>query len=583
MNSVDGAPNATILAEGAPTRATVTTGETINSTTATTTTNVAAVVSAKTTEPTTIIATATTTTITSNAIKTTAAFADATDDDRFHEIEPKNVSVCAVEEQPWQRPNESQIMPINEKTNPKTVATPIESAAPAPAIKPINTMGNTKTTNNEKSDNTSATTPVMQATPVTTVPAPETAPPTTATDTTIKIKNTDANDVEMTDMATPEGNNSDNASECTASDITAAGTAVIDNKADDDVKPQPPLLTTAEGDNWKLNEMELCRCCGKPNVTLYDLFPNGNADVSSSSVDDEGEKNEEKAAVVGEIEQSNAILNADAAADTEMQVLEKESNDVVVYDVEDALQASVVDKAKNGAEIKQKATSDATGSSVKDATKATTNDKSKIDCETVNTPKLCYRTIAASIAAATAAATATTSTDTATATANTTTTSASASAIIRQSDDPTCQTTNDPVIDAATSNDVGECGRRRGEEGDAVADPNAAQAGAGATRVKKSATADMVNATTSMTTTTTTTTKKHAVDAANNNSNVKESNNANGQGQNSDDMENILQEMQIWQLWVSLIAVYRMINYILVYAFPKTTIIYRFFFFVALL
>ncbi|XP_053969565.1 uncharacterized protein LOC128871657 isoform X2 [Anastrepha ludens] len=481
MNSVDGAPNATILAEGAPTIATVTSRETTNNATTT-------IVSAKTTEL---------TTTTTNVIKTTDA--DATDE--FHESD-KNVQVVVVvvgEEQLRQQQQRNEA-PIIITTKSETEAITIETAATT------STMGNTKNkTNIETADSTAAVAGTTATATATAAPAR-----TSTSEIITNIKDTEASDVQMTDMATPEGNGDGKsngsgdttvqeaaATSATTATATATAAVVIDNTTD--TKPQPQPLLTAEGDNWEFNEMELCRCCGKPNVTLYDLFPNTIADDNSI------------------VAKGNAIETPDAE-NTEAQVMAQESVRRLAAennDVNQEIACNVVDDAKNGAQIKHKTATDAptvsplivtSAATSKDTTKSGIS--TKIDANASNTPKRCYRTIAASIAAAAASTVTTSITD----------------AI---SDAPTCQKISDPVVAAPDGGGVDIVEGERLAAGTSVV-----------ARVKKSAT-DVVAATK----------ENSAAAAAPKNT---EANNANGQGQSSDNMENILQEMQIWQLRVSL-------------------------------
>lgn len=479
MNSVDGAPNATILAEGAPTSATATssvTAKTKNSSAkpTTPTTTAATTVRTKTTD-------SSTTTNTTSVIKPTDA--DATDE--FHESD-KNVRHVVVDEQQQQQPEQKQTRrneaPIKQIIITKTIraTTAATATANGETATATTTMGNTNKTNIETPDKTTdaATTTTTTAT-VTTI------------ETTKSIQDAKNNDVPMTDMPNAEDNRDvngdeeddggggadDGGNDTTSTNTTttmAAGstaTAVIDNITTL-AKPQP--LLTAEGDNCELNELELCRCCGKPNVTLYDLFPNVPTDKANTIL--EGDTNLDAVAV-----------NIKTTVDV---------NQATVCDI-------AANVAKNGAQIhNNKTVVDTTSVATK------TDDNAK-----TNTPKRCYRTIAASIAAAAASG------------SSTTTGSCSAGA-------PTCQKTNDPIVGIAINSDV-VAGDRDGEVAPSTATTSAA-------RVKQSAT---VAATAN---------EKNVDDATNN----AEAQNANAQAQNSDNMENILQEMQIWRLRVSLIAIF---------------------------
>ncbi|XP_036233734.2 serine-rich adhesin for platelets isoform X2 [Bactrocera oleae] len=465
MNSVDGAPNATILAEGAPTSATATssvTAKTKNSS-AKPTTTAATTVRTKTTD-------SSTTTNTTSVIKPTDA--DATDE--FHESD-KNVRHVVVDEQQQQQPEQKQTRrneaPIKQIIITKTIraTTAATATANGETATATTTMGNTNKTNIETTDKTTDA-----ATTTATV---------TTIETTKSIQDAKNNDVPMTDMPNAEdnrdgngddeddggggaddaGNDATSTSTTTTMAAVSTATAVIDNITTL-AKPQP--LLTAEGDNCELNELELCRCCGKPNVTLYDLFPNVPTDKANTIL--EGDTNLDAVAV-----------NIKTTVDV---------NQATVCDI-------AANVAKNGAQINNnKTVVDTTSVATK------TDDNAK-----TNTPKRCYRTIAASIAAAAASG------------SSTTTGSCSAGA-------PTCQKTNDPIVGTTINSDV-VAGDRDAEVAPSTATTSAA-------RVKQSAT---VAATAN---------EKNVDDATNN----AEAQNANAQAQNSDNMENILQEMQIWRL-----------------------------------
>ncbi|XP_050340801.1 uncharacterized protein LOC126767281 [Bactrocera neohumeralis] len=479
MNSVDGAPNATTLAEGAPTSATATpsvTTKTKNTSTKTTTptTTTATTTAAATTTVRVKTTDSSTTTATSNVIKPTAA--DATDE--FHESD-KNVRRIVVDEQ--QQPEQKQIQrneaPIKQIIITKSIrATTTATTTNGVAVTATTTMGNTNKTNIDTTDKTTD----AETTTTTKITASA-----TTIETTKSIQDAENNDVPMTDMATAEGNrdgdgvddggggggddDGDDGGNATATNSTtrttttlSTATAVIDNITTL-AKPQP--LLTAEGDNCELNELELCRCCGKPNVTLYDLFPNMPADNANTLL--EGDTNVD--AIAANIE-TTVDVNQATACDIAANV------------------------AKNGAQMNNnKPVVDTTSVATK------TDDNAK-----TNTPKRCYRTIAASIAAAAVGS-------------STTTGSCSAGA-------PTCQKTNDPVVGTAINSDV-VAADRGAEVAPSMPTTSAA-------RVKQSATvAAPANV-------------KNADDATNN----AEAQNANAQGQSSDNMENILQEMQIWRL-----------------------------------
>ncbi|XP_054081163.1 mucin-17 isoform X2 [Zeugodacus cucurbitae] len=436
MNSVDGAPNATILAEGAPTNTNI-------NTKTTTTTAAATTVGTKTTDTTTI-------TTPSNVINPTVA--DATDE--FHESD-KNARIVVVDDEQQQQPEQKQIQrneaPIKQIiiTTKSIRATTTKATTTTNGVVAV-TMGNTNKTTIETTTTDKITTAITTTAPATT------------NVTTKSIQDAQYNDIPMTDMATAEGNcdgcgdgNDAAATNSTATATMSTATAVIDNTTTL-AKPQPLRTTAAtEGDNCELNELELCRCCGKPNVTLYDLFSNNASTL-------EGDTNVD-ATAAATIKQTTVDENLATACDIAANV------------------------AKNGAEIKNK-------TAVVDTTNGAAT---KIDeSAKTNTPKRCYRTIAASIAAAAASST------------NTTADSCNTGA-------PTCQKTNDPIAATAVNSDGVAAADRGAEVAPSTAHTSAA-------RVKQSATV-----------------AAHADDATNN---------ADAQGQSSDNMENILQEMQMWRL-----------------------------------
>lgn len=460
MNSVDGAPNATILVEVSPTSAAATpsvTTKTNKGTKTATTTTAATTVCAKTTDS---------TTITSSVIKPTIADATA----EFHESDKnaRGVVVGEQQQQPIQKQIQRNEAPIKQIIITKSIRATTKNSE---AVTATNTMGNTNKTHIETTDKTTTA-------ETTTTTAPTTA---TTNETTESIQDVENNDVPMTNMATAEGNRdgggggggggNDAATTTTSTTITTTGVStanvVIDNTTTL-AKPQP--LLTAEGDNCEFNELELCRCCGKPNVTLYDLFPNITTDNANTR---------------------ERVTNVDAVATNIKSTVDV--NPATACDI-------VVNVAKNGAQMENKTAVDTSSGSTK------IDDNAK-----TNTPKRCYRTIAASIAAAAAGN-------------NTTAAKCSAGA-------PTCQKTNDPVV-ATVNSDV--VAADRGEE---VAPLSATTSAA---RVKQS------------TTVATAAIEKNVDDAANN----VEAQNANAQGRSSDNMENILQEMQMWRLRVSLIAMF---------------------------
>ncbi|CAD6991631.1 unnamed protein product [Ceratitis capitata] len=252
-------------------------------------------------------------------------------------------------------------------------------------------------------------------------------------------------------------------------------------------------VLAAEDDNCELNELELCRCCGKPNVTLYDLFPK--ASTTSTSAAPVAADNVDSSEV-----DVSVNMNADNMATSVIDENEKLTSSVVDILADD-------NPNNTDGEIMHK-----TATAVVDLSDATkTNVSTKIDDNAgTNTPKRCYRTIAASIAAAAAAS------GTSSNTSNKTT------GLCSDGGAPTCEEKlNDPISVAAAAATAVTVAATNGDD---VADDRSIYGEgarvAAATRVKKSET------------------NQNAVGAPNNNA----------EGQNSDNMENILQEMEIWQL-----------------------------------
>ncbi|XP_067615036.1 uncharacterized protein [Eurosta solidaginis] len=482
MNSVDGAPNATIIAEGATTNAPTktTTGDSVS----------AEVTKSKN--------------ITSNIKKITVD--DATD--KFHEIDKTVVIVggqLQQQEEQLQR-NEASII-FKTTTN---LATESKANKPATTKKAMN---NTEIINceNETTDETAIT----DTTEIKTAPNEIISRIIKESETTSDVQMINLPNAEINCKNSDAGSDLPNtaATACVVENAAIRGTDIAERdvstaaERDNAINNSPitdnntnkapsnsQVILTAESDNYLHNEMKLCRCCGKPNVTLYDLFPNGQI---GDSLYEEGEDKEENAV--------KQAVNANAE-ETKSTVLYKQ-----IARIDDKIQNShsaLADDAESLATIEHK-TSIKTVEQLlitspnKDVTK--NYNSSKNECKaTANTPKNCYRNIVASIAAAAAATT----------TGNkTTSTIANAAPICFENDDPVVV-----AVDGGKTDNIGS-DKRQTEE-------------SCITRVKKSTKDDRVA----------------KADAAPRDENVNIHSDA--QGQANDNMENILQEMQIWQLWI---------------------------------